>query len=153
MLFGYDPLFLGARERGAPVGAIVVPRADAALALQALEDAEEPLGRGVWVFDASDGARIERNRLAVDTIEDRTPGPEYEARAFGPFLIVRTLAPTGTPGAFLRDTERVQQVGLALGIAAAGIHIADRPGRVGLTRRRAARANQEAWAGRGIAST
>ncbi len=124
VLFGYDPLFLGARERGAPIGTTVVPRADAALALTTLQDAGEPLGRGVWVLDASDGARIEGNRLDVDTIEARTPGPEYEARTFGPFLVVRTLAPTETAEEFLLDTERVQRVGLELGVVASSIHIA-----------------------------
>jgi hypothetical protein len=123
VLFGYDPLFLGARERGAPIGTTVVPRADAALALKALQGAAQPLGRGVWVLDASDGARIKRNRLEPESIEARTPGPEFETRTFGPFLIVRTLAPTETPGRFLLDTERVQQVGLELGVVAAGIHM------------------------------
>ena len=54
VLFGYEPTYLDAWEHGAPFGRIFVPRADAKLALEALEDAGEPLGHGVWVLDASD---------------------------------------------------------------------------------------------------
>ena len=54
VLFGYEPTYLDAWEEGAQYGEIFVPRADAKLALDTLEEAGEPLGHGVWVLDASD---------------------------------------------------------------------------------------------------
>jgi hypothetical protein len=114
VLFGYEPLYLGAWERARDdVSAIVVPRADSVLALRALEDAA-PLGRGVWVFDAS-----ERNNVkpALE-VEQRLPDPAapFEARAFGPFLIVRTREPTVTPGRYLTLAARAMLVGRSLGV-------------------------------------
>ena len=38
----------------------VLPRADPALLASTLKDIPEPLGRGVWVFDASDTTNVER---------------------------------------------------------------------------------------------
>jgi hypothetical protein len=113
VLFGYDPLYLGARERGAEIGQTVVPRADPKLALEALEDAPKPLGRGVWVLDGSDGSRTVSNWSRQLEIKDSSPGPEFETRAFGPFLVVRTIEPTVTPDVFLRDTKAVQETQLA----------------------------------------
>ncbi len=114
VLFGYDPLFLGAREHGGDVGDTVIPRADPKLALRALTDARKPLGRGVWVLDASDGSRIVSNDSSRLVIERRSPGPGFESRAFGPFLIIRTTAPTRTAAAFLHATVLVQRLGLGL---------------------------------------
>jgi hypothetical protein len=111
VLFGYDPLFLGAREDGGRIGETIVPRADPKLALRTLLDAPKPLGRGVWILDASDGSRIANNHSRRLEIENLSPGPQFETRAFGPFLIVRTRAPTQTAAEFLRDTVRVQAVG------------------------------------------
>ncbi len=112
VFFGYDPLYLGARERGADVGAIVVPRADPKLALKALTSQADPLGRGVWVLDASDGSRIVSNTSQRLEISDRSPGAAFETRTFGPFLIVRTIEPTVTPYDFLWDTVAVQRMGV-----------------------------------------
>jgi hypothetical protein len=111
VLFGYDPLYLGAREEGGELGETIVPRADPKLALRTLLDAPKPLGRGVWVLDASDGSRITNNHSQRLEIDNLSPGPQFETQAFGPFLIVRTRAPTRTAAAFLRDTVRVQAVG------------------------------------------
>jgi hypothetical protein len=121
VLFGYDPLYLGARERGAPLGDTVVPRADPDLALAALL-AGEPLGRGVWVLDASEGNRIENDWLGPLSIEPRSPGPEFETRAFGPFLIVRTREPTRSSRSFLVSTARVQTLGGELGVETSGLN-------------------------------
>lgn len=107
--FGYDPLYLGARERGADVGETVIPRADPKLAVEALTAAPEPLGRGVWVLDSSDGSRTVSNWSRQLEMKDASLGPGFETRVFGPFLIVRTLEPTETPAAFLRDTKTVQE--------------------------------------------
>lgn len=113
VLFGYEPTYLDAWERGAPFGEIFVPRADARLALEALEEAGEPLGRGVWVLDASDTLDHDRARLAIPA---ESPGDEFEARAFGPFLVVRTREPTLTIEDYLEATLRVQELSLLLGV-------------------------------------
>jgi hypothetical protein len=117
VLLGFEPTYLDAWEKGAPVGDIFIPRADPKLELEALEDAGEPLGRGVWVLDASDELDHDRVRL---TIPSSSPGSEFEARAFGPFLIVRTLEPVGDAESFLEATLRVQQLSGDLQIGDAG---------------------------------
>lgn len=113
VLFGYEPTYLDAWEHGAPFGEIFVPRADAKLALEALEDAGEPLGNGVWVLDASDFVDQDR---AVLTIPDASPGDEFETVAFGPFLVIRTREPTETPEGFLEATLAVQELSAQLGV-------------------------------------
>jgi hypothetical protein len=112
--FGYEPVFLRAWEENAEVGRIAVPRADPQLAAAALKRAPQPLGRGVWVFDAGDTTNTaQRRRIAVIL-----PKPEwqYEARAFGPYLVIRSRWPVGTPKRFLRATQRVMDVGIGLDI-------------------------------------
>jgi hypothetical protein len=122
VVFGYDPLFLGAREDGAPVGDVVVPRADPTLAVQALTEARKPLGRGVWVLDASEGNDIQGGPTSRLAIENRSPGEGFESRAYGPFLVVRTTAPVGSAQGFLRDTVRVQELGRELDIETANLN-------------------------------
>jgi hypothetical protein len=97
-----------------------VPRADPRLALRALETAE-PLGRGVWVFDASDTGNPVR-RLQVP---NRPPMPRdaFEARTFGPFLVVRTVAPAGDVRSYLKLARRAQLAGKALSIADADVNL------------------------------
>jgi hypothetical protein len=112
VLFGYDPLYLGARARGGAIGETVVPRADPKLALDALLEAPSPLGRGVWVLDRSDGSRTVSNWSWLLEIDDVSPGTQFETRVFGPFLVIRTLEPTGTPSKFLLDTIEVQRTQL-----------------------------------------
>jgi hypothetical protein len=130
VFFGYDPLFLGAWERNrAEVSRTVVPRADAELALSALDGAQHPLGRGVWVLDASDN----NNFVPKLTIPLRVPSPPsaFEARVFGPFLVIRSRAPTRTTPSFLLQTLQVMSIGQELLIGDADINL--------LTARRAAR--------------
>ena len=110
VLFGFDPLYLGAREKGADIGEIVIPRADPKLAAEALLEAPRPLGRGVWVLDSSDGSRTVSNWSSLLEIDERSPGEGFETRAFGPFLVVRTIEPTENPERFLEDTIRVQEL-------------------------------------------
>ena len=121
VLFGYDPLFLGAWERSRTGPRTVVPRADARLALRALEAARKPLGRGVWVFDASDTNNFVR-RL---TIPLRLPRPHtaFEGVVFGPFLIIRTREPTRVPREYLRLAARTMRVGQSLLIGDADINL------------------------------
>jgi len=120
VLFGYEPLYLDAWEKGAPFGDIFVPRADPKLALEKLDKAPKPLGRGVWVIDASDQLNVSKQRL---TVSGRAPGPQFEARAFGPFLVVRTKEPVQTEETFLRDTAVVEFNAKALGIGDAALNL------------------------------
>lgn len=117
VLFGYEPTYLDAWEEGAPFGSLFVPRADPSLALETLEEADMPLGRGVWVLDASDELNQERVRLSIPAA---SPGEAFESRAFGPFLVIRTRGPTETPERFLQATVRVQELSLELEIGDAG---------------------------------
>ena len=119
VLFGYDPLFLGAWERDADFARTVVPRADVKLATAAVRKADS-LGRGIWVFDASDTNNFDpkpRIRLVVPR-----PHGEFEARTFGPFLVIRTTAPTGTPEEYFRQARRAQLVGKSLFLGDADIN-------------------------------
>jgi hypothetical protein len=120
VLFGYEPLYLGAWERSRSFPTTVVPRADPTLALHVLRR-EAPLGRGVWVMDASERNNI-RPRLEI---ERRLPKPAapYEVRAFGPFLVIRTLKPVVTPRAFLYYSARALLVGQQLGIGDADVNL------------------------------
>jgi hypothetical protein len=120
VLFGYDPLYLGAWERKRTFSALTVPRADPRLAARTLRTGR-PLGRGVWVFDASDT----NNVVQRETIPLRVPYPaaRYEARVYGPFLVIRTRDPTVTAAQFLRETEVVMQVGKSLGMGDADINL------------------------------
>jgi hypothetical protein len=121
VLFGYDPLFLGAWERNGALTTTVVPRADPKLALSVLRAASKPLGRGVWVFDASDT----NNFTQKLTIELRMPRPAsaFEARVWGPFLVIRSLEPTRTPRRFLEESRAVQLVGQSLYIGDADVNL------------------------------
>jgi hypothetical protein len=121
VLFGYDPLYLGAWERHrSGFSDVVIPRADAKLALRSLREAA-PLGRGVWVFDASDT----NNFTQKLTIPLRYPSPErdFEARNFGPFLVIRSKRPMGTPMEFLLETRQAQILGRSLGSGDADVNL------------------------------
>jgi hypothetical protein len=121
ILFGYEPLYLGAWERNPSFPRVVLPRADSVLALRALESLRKPLGRGVWVLDAS-----ERNNLQPRLeIENRDPGPPglFQTRVFGPFLVLRTRKPVVTEGAYLAAAARVVLAGRALGIGDADVNM------------------------------
>ncbi len=120
VLFGYEPLFLGAWERNRSFPTTVVPRADARLALRTLERAGR-LGRGIWVLDASERNNI-RPRLEIP-YRLPTPNELFEARVFGPFLVIRTVEPVVTPKAFLYDAARAMLVGQQLGIGDADVNV------------------------------
>jgi hypothetical protein len=120
VLFGYEPLYLDAREAGASFGSVIVQRADPRLAVESLDEAAKPLGRGVWVFDASDQSDQSRVRL---TIQDTVPGPVFEARAWGPFLVIRTKEPVRDAEDFFRDTAAVELEGRILGVGDSSINL------------------------------
>ena len=121
VLFGYDPLFLGAWERNGALTETVVPRADAKLALSVLRDAPKPLGRGVWVLDASDT----NNFSPKLTIPLRMPRPAsaFEARVWGPFLVIRSIEPTRTPRRFLEESRAVELAGQSIYIGDADVNL------------------------------
>jgi Dolichyl-phosphate-mannose-protein mannosyltransferase len=120
VFFGYDPLHLGAWERNQRVSRIVVPRADPKLALEALLDEKQPLGRGVWVFDASDT----NNFAPRETIPLRVPRPAsaFEARVYGPFLVIRSRERTETPRTYLELSAKAMGIGKTLFIGDADIN-------------------------------
>jgi len=120
ILFGYEPVYLGAWERNHRFPRTVVPRADPVLALRTLEHARS-LGRAVFVIDGSDPNNVK----PVKAIEATAPSPEgaFEARAFGPFLIVRTREPTRTPAEFLSYAQLVERMSYAMGIGHAGVNL------------------------------
>ena len=120
ILFGYEPLYLDAREAGAPFGSVIVQRADPRLAIESLDEAPKPLGRGVWVFDASDQSDQSRVKL---TIPETVPGPIFESRAWGPFLVIRTKEPVQDAEDFFRDTAAVELEGRVLGVGDASINL------------------------------
>jgi hypothetical protein len=111
VLLGYDPLFLGAWEKGGDVSRTVVPRADFKLALDVLRKAPKPLGRAYFVFDASDTNNW-RRRLYVPALVPPEGG--FEAQAFGPFLVLRTTGPTRTVRGFLVRAEQAELVGKSI---------------------------------------
>jgi Dolichyl-phosphate-mannose-protein mannosyltransferase len=113
VLFGYEPIYLGAWERNRDFSTTIVPRADAVLAYRVLTRST-PLGRGVFILDASDS----HNRAPSMTIALRSPQPAaaFEVRRFGPFLVVRTRDATQTPQRFLALAEATERLGRGLGL-------------------------------------
>ena len=113
VLFGYEPLYLGAWERNRDFSRTIVPRADAVLAYKVLKRST-PLGRGVFILDGSDS----HNRAPAMTIALRSPQPAsaFEVRRFGPFLVVRTRHATVTPQRFLALAEATQKLGREFGL-------------------------------------
>ncbi len=120
VLFGYEPTYLDAWEAGAPFGSVIVQRADPRLAIDTLHETRKPLGRGVWVFDASDSSVPSRRKL---TIPEDVPSAAYEGHAWGPFLVIRTKRPVGDAKTFFRDTAAVELLGRILGIGDASINL------------------------------
>ncbi len=143
VLFGFEPVYLGAWERNPDFPLTVLPRADANLALSTLLDLDRPLGRGVWVLDASERNNV-RPALEIDY---RTPSPAdaFTTRRFGPFLVIRTKGPTGTPAAYLDRAGEALLVGKALRIGDADINL--------LTVERAARALRGYGASRSLSTS
>jgi hypothetical protein len=112
ILLGYEPAFREAWERSDSLSRLVLPRADADLALAQLEDAPRPLGRGVWVLDAWDTGNKDQ-RLWIPARRPR-PADAFEVRAFGPYLVIRTVEPTRTVSNYLRRAAAAMIVGKGL---------------------------------------
>ena len=121
VLLGYDPLFLQAWEQNPDFPLLVLPRADADLALHNLLELERPLGHGVWVFDASKTTNFER-ALEIPRVSPR-PAAAFEVRDFGPFLVIRTRAPVLTPERYLLRAGQAMLVGKRLFLGDADINL------------------------------
>jgi hypothetical protein len=121
VFFGYEPLYLNAWERNRALRPTVVPRADPKLALSALRAGSKPLGRGVWVFDANDT----NNFTPRLTIALHLPHPArlFEARVYGPLLVVRTRARTLTVRRYLEEAKAVQLAGQTLYMGDADVNL------------------------------
>jgi hypothetical protein len=120
VLLGYEPVYLGAWERNGDFSRLVLPRADAELAVSELEDAPGRLGRGVWLFDAYDTNNVDQ-RLTIPLRLPR-PAAAFEARVFGPYLVIRTREPTGTPVNYLERAAAALVVGKTLDIGDADVN-------------------------------
>lgn len=120
VLLGYDPIFLGAWEDGARIPRAVVPRADPVLAVKVLKQARKPLGHAIFVFDASDTNNGDR-RLYIPA-ELPFPRSAFTARAWGPFLIVRTRRPVRTPEEWLVRAEEAELLGKSMFIGDADVN-------------------------------
>ena len=120
ILLGYEPVFLRAAERSPRASRLVVPRADPRLALDVLLSTEKPLGRGVWLFDASENSNYDPKL----TIPRRRPSPPeaYEAHVFGPYLVVRTREPVRTVARYLESASQAMILGKALVIGDADVN-------------------------------
>ena len=93
------------------------------LALRTLERQPKPLGRGVWILDAS-----ERNNLRPRLeIENRDPGPARRCSrraSSARSSIIRTREPVvTTEDAYLCAAARAMLVGRSLGIGDADVNL------------------------------
>ena len=121
VLLGYAPLFLRAWEANRSFSSHVLPRADPRLFAKALKKLPLPLGRGVWVFDASDTTNA-RERQTIAFALPR-PASEFEGRVYGPYLVIRSRGPLISPAHYLAVAERVMQVGRLLEISDADVNL------------------------------
>jgi hypothetical protein len=121
VLLGYEPVFLRAWERNRAFSNRVLPRADPALFAEALRGLPLPLGRGVWVFDASDTTNA-RQRETIRLVVPR-PAAAFEAHVYGPYLVIRSRSPLRTRRHYLAVAERVLRVGRMLQINDAEVNL------------------------------
>jgi hypothetical protein len=121
VLLGYEPVFLRAWEQNRAFSAHVLPRADPALFADALKGVHEPLGRGIWVFDASDTTNAEqRSTIPLELPE---PASQFDGRVYGPYLVIRTRQPLRTPSSYIAVAKRVLRVGRSLHINDADVNL------------------------------
>jgi hypothetical protein len=121
VLLGYEPVYLQAWEQNRSFSGHTLPRADPALLASSLKAIPEPLGRGVWVFDASDTTNV-RERQTIPLVLPR-PHSAFEARAYGPFLVIRSRRPLVTRARYLLVSEEVMRLGRSLEIGDADINL------------------------------
>jgi len=119
VLLGYEPIFVAGQNLDPAFSRLIVPRADPRLAIRELQEARR-LGRGVWVFSAW-GPTSSDPRLSIAW---RLPRPDgaFEARVFGPYLVLRSHARAVTPERYLQLAAAAMIVGKTLGIADADVN-------------------------------
>jgi hypothetical protein len=121
VLLGYEPVFLRAWERNRSFSDHALPRADPALFADALKGIHEPLGRGIWVFDASDTTNA-RQRSTIAFVLPK-PAAEFEGHVYGPYLVIRTREPLRTRARYIAVAKRVLRVGQSLQINDADVNL------------------------------
>ncbi|MFL6038351.1 MAG: hypothetical protein ACJ74B_06940 [Gaiellaceae bacterium] len=121
VLLGYEPVFLRAWEERRSFSDNVLPRADPALFADALEGLPRPLGRGMWVFDASDTTNAEQRAMIRYVLPE--PARDFEAGVFGPYLVIRSRRPLLTPARYVATAEKVMRVGRSLHINDADVNL------------------------------
>jgi len=121
VLLGYEPVYLLAWERNRSFSAHAIPRADPALFVAALRNLPEPIGRGVWVLDASDTTNLSE-RQTIPYVLPR-PASAFEGRVFGPYLVIRSRTPLRTRAQYVEASEQVMRLGRRLQIGDADINL------------------------------
>src|SRR5262245_21641709 len=121
VLLGYEPVFLRAWERNRFFSDHVLPRADPALFADALKGIRGPLGRGIWVFDASDTTNA-RQRSTIEFVLPQ-PASDFEGHVYGPYLVIRTRRPLRTRERYVAVAKRVLRVGQSLQINDADVNL------------------------------
>jgi 4-amino-4-deoxy-L-arabinose transferase-like glycosyltransferase len=121
VLLGYEPLYLLAWEHNRAFSDYAIPRADPKLFAAGLRSVPMPLGRGVWVFDASDSTNV-WERQSIRFALPR-PARAFEGRVFGPYLVIRTRAPLRTRARYLEVSEDVMRLGRTLDIGDADVNL------------------------------
>ncbi len=121
VLLGYEPVFLRAWERNRSFSDQVLPRADPSLFADALNGIRDSLGRGIWVFDASDTTNA-RQRSTI-RLELPQPASAFEGHVYGPYLVIRSRRPLRTRANYVAVAERVMRVGSALRINDADVNL------------------------------
>jgi hypothetical protein len=121
VLLGYEPVFLRAWEQNRSFSEIVLPRADPALFAKALKDIHGSLGRGIWVFDASDTTNAKERPTIAFVLPQ--PHAQFEGRVYGPYLVIRTRQPLRTRARYVAVAKRVLKVGRALEINDADVNL------------------------------
>ena len=121
VLLGYEPVFLRAWEDNRSFSDRVLPRADPALFADALERTHGPLGRGIWVFDASDTTNA-RQRSTIPLVLPK-PASAFEGHVYGPYLVIRTREPLRTRARYIATAKRVLRVGQSLHINDAEVNL------------------------------
>jgi 4-amino-4-deoxy-L-arabinose transferase-like glycosyltransferase len=122
VLLGYEPVYLRAWEQNRSLSSHVLPRADPALLASTLKDIPEPIGRGVWVFDASDTTNLSE-RQTIPLVLPAPGGSTFEGRVYGPFLIIRSRQPLVTRARYLTVSEDLMRLGIHLGIGDADVNL------------------------------
>jgi hypothetical protein len=121
VLLGYEPVFLRAWEQNRSFSDNVLPRADPALFASALKGIAGPLGRGVWVFDASDTTNAAQRPTIAFVLPQ--PASAFEGRVYGPYLVIRSRQPLMTRARYVAVSKRVLEVGQKLGINDADVNL------------------------------